>query len=163
MSDPYFEIDGTSISTSATSLKIDTIAEKTSTAGVTIDSLLIKDGKAAALSSKLITSTRDMTAANGDVAYTGVGFTPTAIIAMAGAVGTDLAIGVSDSALGEMGVNQDGAGNSIASATAILTMGTSGTTQVAVVKSYDADGFTLTWTKAGSPTGTATLIFLCFR
>lgn len=39
----------------------------------------------------------------------------------------------------------------------------SGATQDAIVKSYDAGGFTLTWTKTGLPTGTGNLIFLCFR
>jgi hypothetical protein len=35
--------------------------------------------------------------------------------------------------------------------------------QYATVKSWDADGFTLSWVKQSSPAGTATLTFLCFR
>lgn len=45
MADPYFEIDSTSISTSATSLKVDHIAEKTAAHGVALDDggILAKD------------------------------------------------------------------------------------------------------------------------
>lgn len=115
------------------------------------------------LTSKLIGISRDMAAASGDVVYTGLDFTPTSIIAFAGGVGTDLAIGASDSSLANCVINQDGAGNSIASTTALLTIGTAGTTQVATIKTYNANGLTLTWVKTGSPTGTVILIFLCFR
>jgi hypothetical protein len=35
--------------------------------------------------------------------------------------------------------------------------------QTADIASYDSDGFTLSWTKTGSPTGTATVQIMCFR
>lgn len=37
-----------------------------------------------------------------------------------------------------------------------------GARQLANIKTFDADGFTITWTKEGSPIGTENLVFLCF-
>jgi len=118
------------------------------------------------LSSKVITATRDMTAAGAptDVAYTGVGFTPTSIICLVTIDGTfSLAIGVADSAKAAWTLCN-------ASATAFYLnnyfayiSSVANNAQGARVKSYDADGFTITWWKIGSPTGTAKLTFLCFR
>ncbi len=45
MTDPYFKLDTGSVIFSGTSLKIDNVAEKTLNGGVTVDELLIKDGK----------------------------------------------------------------------------------------------------------------------
>lgn len=119
-----------------------------------------------ALKSKIITATRDMTAATGDVIYTGVGFIPTAIIAM-GAINTtmNISIGISDSSMNSNQINQIFTGNTYEDLTSkLLVFATAaGATQSAIVKSFDADGFTLTWTKANSPTGTANLKFICFR
>lgn len=119
------------------------------------------------LSSKIITATRDLTAVSGDVSYTGVGFCPTSIhsqyaINGSGVVGNGT--GFSDSVRGSSALN-DRQNN----ATSVRTTGliysdvASGALQYAVVKSYDADGFTLTWTKTGSPTGTLNIAFLCYR
>jgi hypothetical protein len=59
MVDPYFKLDGTSVKFSGTSLKINTIEEETSGAGVSIDSLLVKDGGLPnLLSSGLLDKTR---------------------------------------------------------------------------------------------------------
>ena len=116
------------------------------------------------LKSKIITASRDMTAASGNVAYTGVGFTPTAIIAF-GVINSSLSfyIGAADSAAAGQTVQQYGA-NTLYNDPFLLELATSaGVSQTAVVSTYDADGFTLTWTKGGSPAGTGSLIFLCFR
>ncbi|MCE5227131.1 MAG: hypothetical protein LLG05_14895, partial [Porphyromonadaceae bacterium] len=78
----------TGVKTFSSTPKMDAIAEKTADAGVTVDGLLIKDGKVAALSSKIITATRDMTSASGDVSYTGVGFMPTSIVCFGAISGT---------------------------------------------------------------------------
>jgi len=45
----------------------------------------------------------------------------------------------------------------------VFTSPSSGTEIYAIVKSYDADGFTLTWTKGGSPTGTFEFAVKCIR
>lgn len=50
------------------------------------------------------------------------------------------------------------------STSTLIVLNTAGSTdQNATIASYDADGFTLTWTKTGSPTGTATLLFICYK
>lgn len=116
------------------------------------------------LQSKVITATRDMTAASGDVAYTGVGFTPSAIFVVGSINGTfTFTTGFVDSS--KQGANIDYYGNNQAdNGTEFLKAYTSASTvQSAIVKSFDSDGFTLTWTKTSTPTGTLKLSFICFR
>jgi len=190
MADPYFSLDGTSIKLTGTALMADTIAEKTAAAGVTIDGvklkdsqpycdvinekttaagvtidgLLIKDGKAPALSSKIITATRDMTAASGDVAYTGVGFMPSSIqVVVAINASFAFCVGFADSLKAGATVSQYLADTFNATNYLINIAPSNTVQQLAIVKTYDADGFTLTWTKVSTPTGTATIKFLCFR
>lgn len=121
------------------------------------------------LSSKIIEITRDLAADSGDVAYTGVGFLPSAIIVFGGTGGNGFNIGMADSAKTNRvltkyadSTNYVNAAGSIGSNLIFYSV-TSGNRQTAIVKSYDADGFTLTWTKTGSPTGIITLEVLCFR
>lgn len=117
------------------------------------------------LASKVITGDRDMTAASGDVSYTGVGFVPTSILAIASVSGAVTAnISVGDSAKTASGIYTMGSDNTKNRYAGIVTLVTSGgNQQIATIKSYDADGFTLTWAKTGSPTGTGYITFLCFR
>lgn len=117
------------------------------------------------LSSKVITATRDMTAASGDVSYTGVGFVPTSMVIIAsvdGAFGFSSA--VVDSIKTGVSILTTGIGifghNDLA---VCLFVTNTSNVQFCAVKSFDADGFTLTWTKGGSPIGTGLLKFLCFR
>lgn len=117
------------------------------------------------LVSKIISTTRDMTAASGDVSYTGVGFTPTALICLSNVdAGTNThSIGVADSALAEAHLGRLANGNNYTEALLLTAETSSNNYQTAVVKTFDADGFTLTWAKTNSPTGTLKLTFLCFR
>lgn len=119
----------------------------------------------ARLKSKVKTFSRDLTAASGDVAYTGVGFTPTAVIGI-GAIQNvfEFVIGIADSAKAASQIEPYTANTMQETNTRFLDIATSaGNDQGAIVKSYDADGFTLTWTKSGTPTGTAELAVLCFN
>src|SRR3990167_99942 len=115
------------------------------------------------LSSKIITATRDMTAATGSVSYTGAGFAPTAIIGIAclAVAGAQSSIGICDSSAAEANLSF-AAVNEQGSSFFKISSGAS-VEQIATVTTLDADGFTLSWTKAGSPTGTANLAFICFR
>lgn len=117
------------------------------------------------LKSKIITSTRDMTAANGDVAYSGVGFQPSAVIALCTINGSwPFSVGFADSAGAEMAIANSDNADMMYGRTALCWLQTgSGVAQSAVLKQYDSDGFTLTWAKNGSPTGTGQLYFLCLR
>ena len=127
---------------------------------------------AAGLSSKIITATRDTAAASGDVEYTGVGFQPTSLVSFAyvsitapGATANINSIGFADSSKACKNVYI------VATSTGVASNGNSAylidwdytVRQYAIVKSFDADGFTLTWTKVNSPTGTGTLYFLCLK
>lgn len=117
------------------------------------------------LNSKIKTLTRDMTAASGNVAYTGVGFKPTAIIAFGGIDGGErLFWGMCDSTRTAYQM-ESYADNTFQTQIAhLVNIATSaGNQQIADVASFDTDGFTLTWTKAGSPTGTGNITCLCFR
>jgi hypothetical protein len=117
------------------------------------------------LKTKIINATRDMTAASGDVSYTGVGFTPTAVLAMAWIEGMfTFSIGIADSSKTFSSLFPHSAANMGGANSAFYVQTGTGTTyQGATMKTYDADGFTLTWTKTSTPTGTAGLIFMCFR
>lgn len=120
----------------------------------------------ARLASKVIVATRDMTAASGDVSYTGVGFKPSCIIALVNIdanQNASLGIGVCDSSRTDNTVGQYNGGYLYQGSAFITVESTGAQAQIAVVKSFDIDGFTLTWTKQNSPTGTAKIIFLCFR
>ena len=118
------------------------------------------------LGSTLTNESRTAAAATGDVSYTGAGFRPTAILVWArdntsgrGASWGYVDDAANDSVVAIEEINQAGAFVShdngkvafIADAHPTPTNG-----QTALVKSIDADGVTLTWTKFGS--GKAVLI-----
>ena len=109
---------------------------------------------------------RDMTAASGNVSYTGAGFQPTALICFA-AIGTTTyaSWGMADSGNVGRGIPKYGDTSFGVSGDFIYPMtDVNGTGQKANVASYDADGFTLTWIKVGTPAaGTAYLQFLCLK
>lgn len=116
------------------------------------------------LESKIIAASRAMTAASGNVAYTGIGFKPSSILSF-GSINASLVfyMGASDSLKSGRRVAQYAANTLYSDAHIVALTPSIGNDQFAVVNSYDNDGFTLTWTKVGSPTGTATIAFLCFK
>ncbi|MCK9461635.1 MAG: hypothetical protein M0R80_18555 [Proteobacteria bacterium] len=119
----------------------------------------------ARLNSKVITATRDGAGATASVAYTGVGFRPTSILCLAN---VDASLygseGYADSTKAATCVYRSAANVTNQGGNIALYSNQSSWAQGAVVASYDADGFTLTWTKVGSPTaGTIKLVFICFR
>jgi len=118
------------------------------------------------LASKVIGSTRDLATASGNVSYTGVGFQPTSIIFM-GAVsgGVPVGFGIVDSGKTGRAVSVSTSGNWNVQTAYFLALyaNNASNLQVANISSFDTDGFTLAWTKIGSPTGTADIFFLCFR
>jgi hypothetical protein len=115
---------------------------------------------------KFISFARDMTLATGNVSYTGVGFAPRGIvffgIANNGAVG--FTIGADDGTFVRCYTLIPGTTwGPVGSFSIFLENPTTADKQQAKVNSFDADGFTLGWQKAGSPTGTADIIAVCFR
>lgn len=115
---------------------------------------------------KVLGATRDLTAAGAptDVAYTDVGFKPGAILSLATVPATHTWCVGAASGAAEQGVIWSLVANYLSYASALLGIAVDGSNyQSATLKTFDSDGFTLTWTKTGSPTGTANIIFLCFR
>ena len=116
---------------------------------------------------KVTTATRDLSASSGNVAYSGVGFKPSAVIIIAQGGGDHAnSIGFTDfSAQAVISNNEGTSGASQYSsshcAMAQNTLATTG--QNAAIVSADTDGATLSWTKVGSPSGTVKLAFLWLR
>jgi hypothetical protein len=119
---------------------------------------------------KIITFTRVLSAAAGNVSYTGVGFKPSLVNFNAGLPGgvgfisfngsddgttstTTFALGGASGTLVNFNVNfsiivgSDAAGSNL---------------QKANIATMDVDGFTLTWVKTASPTGTADITAVCY-
>lgn len=142
----------------------------TTTKKILIDELVI--GLLASTTSRMkaVTFTRDVTTASGTQAVTGVGFSPKQIIFLvANAAGSDsrASWGFDDGTLsycifanagGTIGAYRANASFSI-----YLNTSEGATDYTGEVTVLGADGFTVTWTKTGSPTGTYTMFALCFR
>ncbi len=118
---------------------------------------------------KATSISRDTAAASGNVAYTGIGFLPKAILFFANVNGTARSSWgyTTSSAAGDNSCifddNGDSAGTYAVAANNCMYIETGGAnTQKAALASFDSDGFTLTWTKVGSPTGTITGMLLAF-
>lgn len=110
--------------------------------------------------------TRTLGTGTVDVAYTGLGFTPSAI---------QFVCGIDDTTVSSIG-NTDQEGHNKSKATldtganysssdkAIYLQTSSGNVQMAVLKSYDLDGFTLTYTSTGTlPANNAICTFTAGR
>ncbi len=118
---------------------------------------------------KIGTFTRVMNTATGDVSYTGVGFIPSNIIFFGQFTTTGWATTThgldngstkeSITTYGTAGENQTDTSHSIALIDTGNTM-----IQAAKIKTFDADGFTLTWTLTGAGNaGTANIMYMAFK
>lgn len=113
---------------------------------------------------KIGTFTRDLTAVTGTVNITGLGFTPTAVFIMGGlSASTEIGFGMDN---GTTRINVYN--NSAVSATtwgvvttAVISVVESGSNyQIATISALASGQFTVSWTKTGTPTGTATFGYL---
>lgn len=113
---------------------------------------------------KVATTTRDISTATGTQAITGIGFTPRGVIIDCFLPADNAqSYGMADAASAycryELGDTTNQAFNAN-----LITIGLSATAyQTATLSSFDSDGLTLSWTKTGTPTGTARLNITCFR
>lgn len=115
---------------------------------------------------KIISAIRPFNAVSGDVSYTGVGFRPSSIIVLSGVDATLAQAWGFDDGVTRASTTYMAQTNTYNrnNAFPVLVYGGVGEYQSAYVKSFDADGFTLTWLNAGASTGVnITLSFLCFR
>ncbi|MFH0832076.1 MAG: LamG domain-containing protein [archaeon] len=116
---------------------------------------------------KVISATRDVSLADGDVSYTGVGFKPKyieieAIVQDTKAVSTGSYDGTTHSVLFYTYDASNTLWYNRADLIIDLYVG-SNSFATASVKSLDSDGITLTWNKYTSPTGTAVLVIKAYR
>ena len=109
--------------------------------------------------------TRDI-AVTGAQSVTGVGFKPKALIFFASVDGTKSAswgfsdLALTDNAIAVPDLASATTGLTRAQADRIAVLITGGTVYArADVTSYNADGFTITWSKTGVPTGTVTIYY----
>lgn len=112
--------------------------------------------------------TRDLSTASGDQAVTGVTFQPSAVLFLAGVTAGSAAwsVGFDDGSTPESLYSNHyvTADTMIAVATAsIFIQGSAGDNYAGIVKTFDADGLTVTWTKTGSPSATTTIYYLALK
>lgn len=114
------------------------------------------------------TTTRDTDTATGTQAVTGVGFQPQAVFFIAGTQSEDeMSFGFDDGTTATSASTSDGdAGNNnwaMMATVSINDVEATSTYYRGNIDSLDSDGFTISWTKTGSPTGTIAIYFLAFK
>jgi hypothetical protein len=115
---------------------------------------------------KVINSTRALDGATADVAYTGVGFKPSGLVAIAAVDGTDKFIVGFHGGGVSMCISQYGTATYLIGGDFLrIYDDASDKYQGAAVKSFDSDGLTITWTRGagGSAAGTIKFAIMCFR
>lgn len=133
---------------------------------------LISDGTNAVWSGNLysiVSFTRDMSTASGTQAVTGVGFKPKAANFNSAVNGsTTISYGFDDGTTAQhwISVIQGGLPTYYGEGGSSIHYDATGADTNAYrgkVSSWDSDGFTITWTKSGSPTGTIRVYALVYR
>lgn len=100
---------------------------------------------------KVKSETRVLNAVAGDVAYTGYGFQPKCLIILAAGVGDILSWGFADAgASGKCIYRDSDTTGGLSTSVLIWEANTTPIGQKAILKTLDADGFTLTWTIVGA-------------
>ena len=108
--------------------------------------------------------TYNLATASGNLSTTGVGFKPSAIIFFnPGSGGTDGSWGLAEGTSNYCTFQVAGAALSSDSTVCIYFYQGAGTRNYGGLFSFDADGFTLSWTKTGAITGTVTIGYLALR
>jgi hypothetical protein len=115
---------------------------------------------------KIVSFTRDNTVANGTQAVTGVGFKPRGILFLASVSGTSaMSVGMTDGTdshcIYDNNQNTSDTYGAVANQS-VVALTANAQANYAALTSFDADGFTVTWTKVNSPTGTTTVYAICF-
>jgi hypothetical protein len=106
---------------------------------------------------------RAMDAATGDVTYTEVGFQPSHIIFIAHLT-TSMSVGFDDGTNHYVIVHHESSTYENSGVQSISIFETTGKKQTAIVKTLNADGFTLTWTRTGeTASATAHIYYMAFR
>ena len=147
------------------------VASDLSLAGQAAEDFAVFDGanwvaKGGVEKIKVGSFSKTMTDANGATAYTGVGFKPS-YIEFTGAIGgiASVSHGASDGSNHYCSYkdNADATLDVVTTANPILIFHSASNTQRVTAVTFQSDGFTLTWSKDGTPTGTATIGYKAFR
>lgn len=114
---------------------------------------------------KLGSFTRDTEVASGTQEVSGVGFTPKLIVFFMCQPGTNEASFGVDNGTDKRGMYRREGGTTFGSVAtySILDDQSAGVGYQGYVSARNADGFTITWVRAGAPTGTITNIYIAFR
>ena len=107
-------------------------------------------------------TTRNLETADGTQAVTGVGFAPKAVMFMtANQAGLQFSIGFDDISTPKMiySTATTYTGNTKSCGVEI----SAGNSNFGYISATGADGFTITWAKTGSPTGTVNIIYIAFK
>jgi hypothetical protein len=116
---------------------------------------------------KVGTFSRVMTSNSGDVAYTGVGFKPSMVIFIVSpstqSANLSLSIGfdnITAAVCGTIiGISNYASDNSHS----IYAYYDTGKYQTGIIKTFDSDGFTITWVKNGAADGTFNIQYVALR
>jgi hypothetical protein len=112
---------------------------------------------------KIGTFTRDVATASGDQAVTGVGFQPRVVIFLTLNGAGEMSVGFdSGSAAVSLVDYHNVTPNSYVAGTSksLVLYASASNTYWGNISSMDSDGFTIAWTKGGTITGTASIIYL---
>lgn len=113
------------------------------------------------------TFSRDNTLANGTQGVTGIGFRPSSVIFLAVIFSTGaVSIGFDNNGQHNVILNKHEEAADQWSAQGVFSIsmftGVAGANGADIV-SMDVDGFTVTWSKTGSPTGTSSIFFMASK
>ena len=113
------------------------------------------------------TFTRDQSTASGTQAVTGVGFQPRQVIFFCNEAGAARSGSGVDNGTTALSIYNNDAGTATqwgnSSTESIFASQGSGTTYSGHITTLGSDGFTITWTRAGTPTGTLTIHYYALR
>ncbi len=112
--------------------------------------------------------TRDIATASGTQEITGTGFTPKSVIffAIINIVADEYSWGVDDGTAHQVIMGYYSPSNSLtesAGASIYITIVTNAASYYGSISAFGANGFTINWTRGGTPTGTMTIKYIAFR
>ncbi len=112
--------------------------------------------------------TRDISTASGTQAITGTGFAPKSAIffAIINTIADEYSWGVDNAAGHKVIMGWYSPSNSLTesdSASIYITISAGSAAYYGSVTSWDTNGFTISWTRGGTPTGTMTIKYIAFR
>lgn len=116
---------------------------------------------------KIGSFSRDVSLASGSQAVTGIGFMPKMVVLFGGINNSSATSWGASNVSSNLSIYNNGALTAntwgvIASFVGVIEQG-GGNQYLGVLASLDADGFTVSWTRNGAPTGTATWFYFALR